>query len=373
MGIVQAPAILAGQVGVIGAIKYMTTTDNLATITAAGYLNNIDLAVNPIFSNDVLGITYSYNLQTNKGTFALFTVSLSNGVITLVQYVAPGNVLLPVVSGDFAVFNGTSGQIKDSSLAPSSTSGQHFVVTSPGSLTSGNFPALNDANGTLNTGLPPSASGQAFVVVSPGSLTSGNFPELNDANGTLNTGKPPSASGQAFVVMSPGSLTTGHLAKFNDANGTLADAGFAANTVAISTITSPDAQSDIIWYDITASAAALATAGKVNVQVSSGSKQYKVRNVLFNYGAAGLSGGGGDRLLALTDGTTVYNNAGITAALLGTPVNTVWGGSGNPLPGTVAMNTSTAAGANLYFQYTGGTTDYTTGSVVISVQVQRVV
>jgi len=130
-------------------------------------------------------------------------------------------------------------------------------------------------------------------------------------------------------------------------------------------------QSDAVWFDITATAAALATAGKVVVQPSFGVQQYKVRDIRVNYAAAGLSGGGGNRLLVLTDGTTVYNNAGITAAVLGTPVNTLWGGTGNPVAGTVAQNTLTAPGANLYLQYSGGTTDYSTGSVVISVLVQR--
>lgn len=129
--------------------------------------------------------------------------------------------------------------------------------------------------------------------------------------------------------------------------------------------------SDTVWYDLTLTAAALASAGKVVVQSSSGLRQYKVRDLRVNF-STGLSGGGGNRLLALTDGTTAYNNAGITAALLGTAINTIWSGTGNPLPGSVAMNTSTVAGANLYLQYSGGTTDYTTGSVIISVLVQRV-
>ena len=141
---------------------------------------------------------------------------------------------------------------------------------------------------------------------------------------------------------------------------------------AISTLISPDPQSDLIWYDITAGHAALASGGSVTVQASSGSKQYIVRNILVNYLSAGLSGGGGDRLLQLTDGTTSFNNAGITAALLGTPVNTVWGGSGNPLPGNVAISTPSAAGANIVLKYAGGTTDYSAGSALVSVCVQRV-
>lgn len=128
----------------------------------------------------------------------------------------------------------------------------------------------------------------------------------------------------------------------------------------------------LAWYDVTPTFTQLAATGKVVVQLSTGSQQYKVRNIIMNYGAAGLSGGGGNRLLSLTDGTTAFNNAGITAALLGTPINTVWGGTGNPLAGTVAQNTSSVAGSNIYLQYAGGTTDYTAGSVTVSVLVQRV-
>ena len=69
MGIIQAPAVNPGQVGVIGAIKFMTTTDSLSTITTAGYLNQIDLAVNPILASDILGITFNFNTNTQSGSF----------------------------------------------------------------------------------------------------------------------------------------------------------------------------------------------------------------------------------------------------------------------------------------------------------------
>jgi len=148
MGIVQAPAVLPGQVGVLGAIKYMVTTDNLATITTAGYLNAIDLAVNPIFSSDVLSIQYSYNVNTNHGTFGLFTVSISNGVITLTNWANPGDVLLPVVSGDFANFNGTTGQIKDSGFSPSNAA-KTKVVMANGTTVANHIGTFTDTTGTL--------------------------------------------------------------------------------------------------------------------------------------------------------------------------------------------------------------------------------
>jgi hypothetical protein len=196
MGVIQAPAVLPGQVGVIGAMKYMVTSDNLSKITTAGYLNNLDLAVNPIFASDVLAVNYSYNQQTNSGTFGIFTVTISNGVITLVDWANAGNVLLPVVSGDVASFNGTTGQIKDS-------------------------------------GVTFSNSSDTVSSLFHGTATAGDFVTVNNANKTIqDSGAAPSAASQPFVVMSPGTLTTGHLIKLNDANGTIADQGVAMKSVA---------------------------------------------------------------------------------------------------------------------------------------------
>jgi hypothetical protein len=212
MGILQPPFVLPGQSGVIGATKYMVTTDSLATITAAGYLNNIDLAVYPIAASDVISCLYSYNLQTNSGTFAIFTVSLSNGVVSLIEWSNPGNVLLPVVSGDFAVFNGTSGQIKDSGLLPSSTSSQLYVATTPGSLTSGQIAKFNDANGTLaNSGILASnvmVLNAANALTGAGSISlvkgtgteAANAVTVNNNAGVITTSSLTTAGGSSYAI-----------------------------------------------------------------------------------------------------------------------------------------------------------------------------
>jgi hypothetical protein len=240
MGIIQQPSVLPGQVGVGGALKYMTTTDNLATITAAGYLNAIDLAVNPILANDVLGVTYSYNLQTNHGTFGIFTVSISNGVITLSQWANPGDVLLPVVSGDVAVFNGTSGQIKDSGVAFSN--GTDTVASLfHGTATAGDFVTVNNANKTIqDSGAAPSAASQPFVVMSPGGLTTNHIAQIADANGTIKDGgvlgtaaaKAASDNTKATLASVSAATVSGNLAKFSDTAGTVADQGVAFKSVA---------------------------------------------------------------------------------------------------------------------------------------------
>lgn len=130
------------------------------------------------------------------------------------------------------------------------------------------------------------------------------------------------------------------------------------------------------WYGLNAAFtqvftigfAQLAAGAKVNiVTASSPTATYFVQDVKVLQ-SAGLSGG--NRLLTITDGTLVFNNAGITAAVLGTPVFTLWGGTGNPIPNG-ASDVSTA-GANLYFVQSGGTTDYTGGSVQIAVTVAQI-
>jgi hypothetical protein len=128
--------------------------------------------------------------------------------------------------------------------------------------------------------------------------------------------------------------------------------------------------SQLINFDVTVTAAALANAGKVILVASQGLQQYKVRRLQLNSGGTNFSGGGGDRLGQVSDGTTVYSV--IPAADLQTLVNAQWGATALPNPASAAIDTSTAAGANLYFAYSGGTTDYTTGSLVISGEAQRV-
>lgn len=326
MGIVSINTDLPGQIGVRPRRVKIVSTDNLATVTTAGYLNGATLEGYTIYNTDVIDMWYGATIGANltivtPGTFESFTPSFSNGVITLVAYANPGDVLLPVVSGDVAIFNGTTGQIKDSAVA------------------------FSNATDTV-------------ASLFHGTATAGDFVTVNNANKTIqDSGAAPSASSQAFVVMSPGSLTSGDVPSFSDANGTLADSGLAALNVTRTKV-------------FTLTFTQLASAGKVNIQVhNSGTSQYFIQDVKV-LNSTGLSGGGGNRLLAITDGTIVFNNAGITAALLGTPIFTIWGGTGNPISnGSSEVST---AGADIYFQYTGGTTDYTAGSVQIAVTYVKV-
>ena len=129
--------------------------------------------------------------------------------------------------------------------------------------------------------------------------------------------------------------------------------------------------SGLKWVDVTVTAALLDSAGSVNVIAGVTGDQYKIRHIRLVGGGTSF-GAGGDRLISLTDGTTVWTtiaNADIESA----PSATLdWGNSKVPfLTGT--SDTASASNAAIRFQYSGGTTDHGgTGSIKFSVCIQKV-
>jgi hypothetical protein len=168
----------------------MVTTDNLATITAAGYLNGQNSSGNIILPTDIFEIMYSYSPATKSGTFGIFTVSYNSATgFTLSLWGNPGDVLLPVTSGNIAVFNGTTGQIKSNQSASPATAvnfgslqaGQSGLA---GSLIS--YPATA-ANGTLSL-VATNAGGAFNTVISNGTMaqsTTYTLPDIGASTGGI--------------------------------------------------------------------------------------------------------------------------------------------------------------------------------------------
>jgi hypothetical protein len=128
----------------------LITTDNLATITTAGYLNNQNSLGNTILPTDIFEVLYSFNEQTQVGTFGIFQVTYSSSTgFTLNLWENPGNVLLPVVSGDFAIFNGTTGQIKDAGFSPSDPA-KTKVVMAGSAVVAARLAKFVDTAGTVD-------------------------------------------------------------------------------------------------------------------------------------------------------------------------------------------------------------------------------
>jgi hypothetical protein len=135
----------------------------------------------------------------------------------------------------------------------------------------------------------------------------------------------------------------------------------------------------IFYVDVACTATLLDAStgtGKVNVLAATQAVQgaaptYKIRDVILVGGGTNF-GAGGDRLLSLTDGTTVWTTIA-NADLESAPAASLpWGNAKVPFL-TGVNNTASAAGAQIYFQYSGGTpaTPHTTGSITFNVALER--
>jgi hypothetical protein len=215
MGVISITTDVAGQTGnLIGGVAprrvAIISTDNLATVTTAGYLNQEVLEGYTIYPTDTIDMWYGAKITTgplisNPGTYEVFTPSIVNGVITLLAYISTGNVLLPVVAGDFAVFNGTTGQIKDSAQKPTNAASP-YLVTSPGAVVVGDLPSFADVNGTLaDTGILAANIMQLNVV---NTMSAAGQIILSKVNGTEATNLV-TASGNAGVITTSALTTAG--------------------------------------------------------------------------------------------------------------------------------------------------------------------
>lgn len=139
-------------------------------------------------------------------------------------------------------------------------------------------------------------------------------------------------------------------------------AGYKADGVALS---------NLKWVDVEVTAALLDAAGTVAVIAGVAGDQYKIRDIRLVGGGTNF-GAGGDRLIDLTDGTTVWTqiaNADIESA----PAATLaWGNAKVPfLTGT--SDVASVAGQAIRFVYSGGTTDHGgVGSIKFSVLLEKV-
>jgi len=184
----------------------MVTTDSLATITTAGFLNNENTSGNPILPTDVFEIIYDFNEQTKVGTLGFFQVTYSAVTgYSLNAWENPGNVLLPVVSGDFAVFNGTSGQIKDAGYSATNAAKTKVVM-------------LNAA---------PTINHVAIFTAADGTIGDG---------GVLGTAAAKAASNNALSTLAStagSGFTIGHLVTAADTAGSLSDSGIVASSLQV--------------------------------------------------------------------------------------------------------------------------------------------
>jgi hypothetical protein len=218
--IYQLPMQVPGMVGVFPNQKFAVFGDNLATVTTAGYLNQVNLESNPIAPTDILQVLYSFNPQTQAGTYATFTVTISNsGVITLVEWSTPGAIVLPTIANHIATFTNTTGTISEDPATAisggniqaglSGTAG--FLASFPSAAASGSFRVTAVANsGDTVTTLSNVAMGQASVVSIP---------------------DPANAIGRLLIGATATPLVSGNFPVASGTGGLVVDSGFAATNI----------------------------------------------------------------------------------------------------------------------------------------------
>lgn len=101
MGILAINVQSTGQIGFQFQPRRCTmiTTDNLAALTTAGYINNQNTNGNPIFPTDIFEILYNYDASNQTATFGIFQVTYNpvTSSFTLVAWAdttLPANVLV---------------------------------------------------------------------------------------------------------------------------------------------------------------------------------------------------------------------------------------------------------------------------------------
>lgn len=117
----------------------------------------------------------------------------------------------------------------------------------------------------------------------------------------------------------------------------------------------------------------VSAAGSKICVAAGATERYIVRGICIT--GEGLSfNAGGDRNLSIqsADGSLIYTI--IPAATLKSIAQTEWGfGTGCPFPTTPSVRSSaTVAGDDIVAKYSGGTTDYTSGSIGIYLSTERI-
>lgn len=316
-----------GEVGVVPRIIKIDTNNTVAEVLTAGFLNQA-VQLGFTFAETDMALVSTKTAPGAVDTQVGYYEVAKNGTNWSLEPAAgAGDVTLPTTANHIATYTNVTGGLSEDAAT-----------------------AINDGN--IQAGL----SGSAGRLIS--------YP-ATAARGSLEI------RGRASVGNTLTSIQNASMAQATTI--TIPDPLAATGTFALSALATPSPGSNLIHFNVACGQAALAAAGTVVlVAAADATAQYQIISLWINDGGTDFAGGGGDRLGQVTDGTTVYSV--VPAATMQALVNAGWGfGTDLPFPaGGVALNTLTVAGDDIVFAYSGGTTDYTAGSVVVSGVVARV-
>lgn len=275
-------------------IVRVTSTDTLATVAGAGYLTaqaaNIETANSGTFEwvvGDMVAMAASDGSELFRFSGSDFTtfIQLPGG---------NGAVTLPVVSGDFTVFDGTLGALKDLGYLPSDAS-KTAVVMAGSAVVATHIAKFVDTAGTVDDTAGAALNDgdiQAGRTTVAGKLIS--FPSTG-AKGSLqvtavaNTGDTittisNAAMGQASVISIPDPGTATSKFVLQDGNNTV------LSVLNLKYGATPVAQVDPGSCTITAAAGA-ANTSTVTIQLKDGSGTNMARSIQFRVYASSAADG----------------------------------------------------------------------------------
>lgn len=257
------------------------------------------------------------------------------------------------------------------------TTVNHIAVytDTAGTLSENASPAINA--GVIQSGLANGDSGSGFIAYPTGAPNMGRLiifpssnlgdfstiiqPEPMGQTTTIQIADPASFFGRILIAGGFSPFVVGNFPEVDSTNGRMIDSGVSVASLAAAT----DPVGKITYLDVNINASDLAAGAYFPAVIGVGGNSYQIRNFMVNV-STGFSGGGGDRDIILTDPIIFVNILTIQAALIGTPVNTLWGSTGI-LFGSAAQNNPTVPGAGFGFKYSGGTTDYDTGTINVTI------
>ena len=132
-----------GNVGAIPAFPALVTSDSFSQVTSAGWADS-NMGINALSPTDFPSILYDYSPPANYGTLAQFSVSIVNGVTTLIPIVSssaytPTNPALPKIVMSDSVTYPVDGLLTSADNAGSqkpATGNDNTIINSMSSISS---------------------------------------------------------------------------------------------------------------------------------------------------------------------------------------------------------------------------------------------
>ena len=123
-------------------------------------------------------------------------------------------------------------------------------------------------------------------------------------------------------------------------------------------------------FETTVGQAALDSGGEVILLDAATGETWEVLDIVLSADGTNFSGAGGDRLLDITDGTSIWSV--VPAATLQALAVNRWGDAGMPNPATAShLFAASASGTDIMAKYSGGTTDYDAGGLTLRITAYR--